>query len=822
MGDKAGEQRCYCNIGLAYHRLGNFKKAIEYHQCDLEISKEMGNKVEKGTSYCNIGNAYHCLGNFGKSIEYHKSTLKIAKEVGDKAEEGKSYGNLGNAYFGLGDFNKAIKYHVRSLEIAKEVGDKAGEGKSYCNLGCAHVNLGDFKKAIKCHQRDLQIAKEVEDKVGEGRSYGNLGNVYQALGNYKEAINYHKRGLEIAKKVGDKAVEITSYCNLGNSYQCLGKFGKAIKYHELDLKIAKEVGDKAGEGKSYCNLGCVYFELGHFEKAIKYHQLDLKIAKEVGDKAQKGKSYGNLGNAYLCQGVINKAIKYLECNLKIAKEVGDKNEVAASSCDLGRAYESQGTYSTAIECYLSSVAMFNTIRTGLQHQDELKITYRDLNNVAYNNLWRLHLKQGDFHEALHAAEEGRAQALVDLMDSKYVNGEAYNRPHAPVKSSSHSLSYVVSNTVFMAVDNEEIIFWVIQNNKDVELRRKEMSVYVSQENVSTFITTLYHNALKEIGVYDDVKCENRSLDEPCDDALRSERSPWNGSRAVHSQTNLRKLYDIVIAPIADLLEGTEVMFVPDGPLCLVPYAALLNSKSKYLSESFRIRLIPSLTTLNLVTDCPADFHNKTGALLVGDPCLEEVQYNDIKFDPLPFARQEVEMIGKILGIDPLVGKKATKGEVLKRLSSVALVHIAAHGRMETGQIALAPNPTRETPRPKEKDYLLTMRDVLKANLRARLVVLSCCHTAQGEIKAEGVVGIARAFLGAGARCVLVSLWAIDDLATFEFMKHFYGELFKGKKASEALNRAMQLRRESERFAEVKYWAPFVLIGDDVTLELNRG
>ena len=113
-----------------------------------------------------------------------------------------------------------------------------------------------------------------------------------------------------------------------------------------------------------------------------------------------------------------------------------------------------------------------------------------------------------------------------------------------------------------------------------------------------------------------------------------------------------------------------------------------------------------------------------------------------------------------------------------------------------------------------------MADVLKVNLRARLVVLSCCHSGRGEVKAEGVVGIARAVLGADARSVLVSLWAIDDAATLEFMKSFYRELAKGRSANEALNRGMNSMRESEKFSEVKYWAPFVLIGDDVTLEFD--
>ena len=150
------------------------------------------------------------------------------------------------------------------------------------------------------------------------------------------------------------------------------------------------------------------------------------------------------------------------------------------------------------------------------------------------------------------------------------------------------------------------------------------------------------------------------------------------------------------------------------------------------------------------------------------------------------------------------------------------MHIAAHGRMETGEIALAPNPTRASQTPGKEDFVLTMSDVMGVQMRARLVVLSCCHSGRGEIKAEGVVGIARAFLGAGARSVLVSLWAIDDKATLEFMKSFYLHLAEGRSASESLNRAMKCLRESDNFSEVKYWAPFVLIGDDVTLDFAQG
>ena len=175
------------------------------------------------------------------------------------------------------------------------------------------------------------------------------------------------------------------------------------------------------------------------------------------------------------------------------------------------------------------------------------------------------------------------------------------------------------------------------------------------------------------------------------------------------------------------------------------------------------------------------------------------------------------MIGAILNTKPLAGESATKAAVLSRINSFALVHIAAHGLPETGEIILSPDPATSL----SGDFLLKMKDILDSNLRAQLVVLSCCHTGRGQIKAEGVVGIARAFLGAGARSVIVTLWAIDDKATKEFMKHFYKHLSEGQLVSKCLHQARKHLRESDDFNDVRCWAPFVLIGDDVTINFNE-
>ena len=122
--------------------------------------------------------------------------------------------------------------------------------------------------------------------------------------------------------------------------------------------------------------------------------------------------------------------------------------------------------------------------------------------------------------------------------------------------------------------------------------------------------------------------------------------------------------------------------------------------------------------------------------------------------------------------------------------------------------------------PQEEDYLLMMSDISQVQLRAKLVVLSCCHSGRGKLKAEGVIGIARAFLGSGVRSVLVSSWAIEDKATEQLMSRFYEHLLCGESASEALHEAMKWLR-SNGFTKPSQWAPFMLIGDNVTLDINK-
>ena len=855
LGDKKDEGRAYHNLGSAYCSLGNVSQAIQYHRQDLSIAKELEDRAGERRAYNNLGSAYYKLGDVNQAIEYHRQDLSLAKELGYRVGERRACNNLGSAYEKLGDLNQAIEYHKQALSTAKELGDRADEGHAYHDLGVAYQLLGDFNHAIEYQKQHLSIAKELGDREGEGNAYIMLGAAYHLLGDFNHAIEYQKQHLSIAKELGDREGERNAYHMLGYAYHNLGDVNQAMVFAELYKNITQDPIDRL---QSLKFLSKSYLELGKLFRAKDYSQEMIDLAKGSGDRINEATAYALAGQVYVMWADFKLAKEYLEKALTIAKKLRDRSvescvfkafslfhfkqgdfgrakeyykkyrnarektmvemEKAISFQDMGIILESSGDLHEAVDYYQRSVKLLNELRV-LQAKDELKVTFHNAYHGCYNDLWRTLLKLSKIEEALCIADQGRAQALLDLIKLRYGSQLAVSGSVEAAKSGiSEMITDISGSTLFVALQGNAVNLWVIGKDRNVQFRKKEVKYL--------YLKSLRKKAYEDVRGRFRVVCENRTLDETSTEQelpTAEERGEETGNPSQSDENPLRLFYEYIISPISNFIEDDELVIVPDGPLCLAPFAAFLDSESKYLSESMRLRFLPSLMCMKLINASPEEYHQKSGALLVGNPCLEAFTtlFGENKFSPLPFAEKEVKMIGEMLDIHPLTGKEATKAEVLKRIGSVALVHIAAHGKIDTGEIALAPNPERKYRRPEEQDFRLTIPDVQSAKLRAKLVVLSCCHSAQGKVSSEGVVGIARAFLGAGARSVLVALWSIDDEATVEFMRSFYQNLKDGNSASVSLNRAMKCLRESENFNAPRFWAPFVLIGDDVTLDFGQ-
>ncbi|TVQ05127.1 MAG: CHAT domain-containing protein, partial [Leptolyngbya sp. DLM2.Bin27] len=298
-----------------------------------------------------------------------------------------------------------------------------------------------------------------------------------------------------------------------------------------------------------------------------------------------------------------------------------------------------------------------------------------------------------------------------------------------------------------------------------------------------------------------------------------------------TEANLRQLYDLLIAPIADLLPTDPeqpVVFMPQEELFLVPFAALKAPSGSYLIENHTILTAPSIQVFGLANEAAATAGANgrspsatDNALIVGNPTMPTItflseggSFQDVRLTPLPGAQREAEAISSFLQTPALLGSEATKAAVQQRMAGASVIHLATHGLLEYGDpretgtrdlpgaIALAPSGG--------DNGLLTAADILQMNLRADLAVLSACDTGRGRITGDGVIGLSRAFVAAGVPSIIVSLWAVDDDATADLMVTFYDHWQQSGDKAQALRQAMLTTMEQH--PDPRLWSAFTLIG----------
>ena len=649
--------------------------------------------------------------------------------------------------------------------------------------------------------------------------------MFSLLGAHKQAKEYHEKALAISMEIGDRQGEGVEYGNLGGVFHSLGEYKKAKEYLEKALAITMEIGDRNGEGAAYGNLGTVFHSLGDYKKAKGYYEKALASSMAIGDRRGEALSYCQYGNVYLSLGEYDVAEEYFEKAWLIISDIGDTMKEFEILCCFSVLKLSQSKFEEAYSYLYQCIEKYEQLRNSLKGEDQFKISLLEEHGTfPYKLLSGMICAIGNPRDALYVEELGRARVLADSMAVQF---SLENRISANRKSwfGIQKIVKTVSNCAFLYITyyDRYVVLWLLKTNGDIFFRKVEVDENTLRAELVVDLDGVFNKSFRSFGILPKQDCEDRSLSETIPISLHDEReATLPVEETQNPERSLRLCSKLLIAPVADLLTEPEIIIIPDRSLYRVPFAALRDQPGgKYLSESVRIRFVPSLTTLKLIQDSPEKYHSQTGALVVGDPKVGEVLYKGSPLDitALPCARKEVEMVGRLLGVQPLLGERATKQAVFQTINSVSLIHFAAHGNAERGEITLSPNRATNNI-PQEEDYLLTMSEIAQLPLRAKLVVLSCCHSGRGEIKQEGVIGIARAILGSGARSVLVSLWAIEDTATEQLMSRFYEHLVSGESASESLHQAMKWLR-SNGFPKVSQWASFMLIGDNVTFDFKK-
>ena len=823
------------SLGNAYVFLEEYQKAIKYYEKGLEISTAIGDQSGIAMKNGNLGNAYCSMGEYQKAIKYFEKGLEISTSIGDQSGIANQNKNLANAYRNLGEYQKAIKYYEKGLEISSAVGFQSEIANKNGNLGNAYFRVGEYQKAIKYSEKALEISTVISDQLGIASNNNNLGHAYLYLGEYQKAIKYYEKGLEISTAIGDQAGIANKNGNLGNAYRNLGEYQKAIKYLEKGLEISTAIGDQPGIANENGNLGNAYLCLGEYQKAIKYYEKGLEISTAIGDQSGIAGNNGNLGSAYLNLGEYQKAIKYYEKGLEISSAIGDQSGIASNHGNLGYAYLDSGKYGDARSHLEEAIRIFDKIFFNFV-PDANKLSYTPHFFTIHRLLMSCFLSLERAKSSLLVIDLGKAKELHFCIE-KYKNCAAteindftrttWNRISAceeeiEIKEIQQILQMGKNDASILVYgfDHEgSLIIWVLNEDfvfRKVDAANKTIPSLIDlleMENVIVGRNSSFQENVSVENIYNPVNWPSAILS----------RKP-QPKDAVGKKSNfgrfleiLKDLFQLLIDPVKNSLKGNKLIVVPDQQLFFAPFSSLVDENDRFLTSEYSIQITPSLHTLKASMQRAND-SNIGFALFIGNPTVEKIVLNEEVFTPLSGAAEEVKCLADLFQAKPLLGSEARKQVVLQHLSEASIIHIAAHAESQRGEIILAPNTSHDQPKP--ESFLLTQEDITSIAVQARLVVLCCCYTGKGKVSSEGVIGITRSFLAAGARSVLATLWPINDKATKEFMKKFYDELIEETPVCESLRRAQNFFQEHENknYQSIRMWAPFTIYGEDVKFE----
>ncbi|MCC5603806.1 CHAT domain-containing protein [Nostoc favosum] len=455
-----------------------------------------------------------------------------------------------------------------------------------------------------------------------------------------------------------------------------------------------------------------------------------------------------------------------------------------------------------------AIEIMDLLRNKLK--DDQKISIFEQQAKTYNLLQQSYIGQNKIEQALEASERGKARSLIDLLSSKSATNNA----------SVNNLPTITQLTKIAQQQKATVVEYSVID-ESFQLKTKDE---MSSEK-------LYIWVVQPTGKIIFQKVDLKSLKIPLKQLVaKSRQSIGVGGRGIqfvpkvgtNQQQNLQQLYQILIQPIAKHLPKNpdeRVIFIPHESLFLVPFPALKEADNKYLIEKHTILTAPAIQLLDYTQKNPERLNLSSlqsgDVLLVGNPTMPFVGIPPKRLSPLPGAEKEARTIGQLLKIQPLIGKQATKSAVLQKLQNAKVIHLATHGLLDgfgdriPGAIVLSAD---SPPSPQQTNKgLLKATEIIDLKLKADLVVLSACDTGRGEITGDGVVGLSRSLLGAGASSIVVSLWALDDDSTSELMQEFYKELQRSPDKAKALRQAML--KTMQKHPSPAYWAAFTIIGN---------
>ncbi|MBU0595922.1 CHAT domain-containing protein [Candidatus Bipolaricaulota bacterium] len=822
------------NLGIVYDEFGRYEEALaEYAAADVvyadrgmdldvaEIDQNIGNVcLDRGqheaalAKYAaaratygkhsmdirvaavdlKIGDVYWSLGLYKEALAKYAEVRAVFVEQGTDVQVAEVDNSVGIVYDDLGRYEEALAKHEEARAVFVTQRMIVDVAKTDLNIGIVHEHVGQYNEALAKYEEARAVFTAQRMDVHIATADQNIGSVYWALGLAEEALVKYDAVREIFVEQGMSVDVAVVDQNTGILYDSLRRYPEAIAKYEEARTVFVEQRMDVHVATIDQSISIVYQELGWYTEALAAHRSALSVLDAAAPA--EGMEYSHPSTRW--------RVKYAE----------------------GTAHEALRTWDEAVAAYESAIAVIESIRAGLA-SEELKLAWHERTWDVYERLVDLLYRTEQGASALAYAERCRARTFLDLVAMGPV-GRLESIAEEGIRSGVVEVSVIEADLAEVIaslppdsaaleyfVTDEATYLWLVRDGAasdpiEIEIARSDL--------------------LKQaLGFRTVIETSSTGLSDATDEA---------------TFTLSRDLYELLIAPVEDLLDGIDhLVIVPSGPLYYLPFCALIDCPDcagldllggEYLIERYALSYIPSLTTLKYAQASAEEADTDPLFLALADP-----DSGDPEVPRLPDAQDEADAVAKLF--DPsevYVDAAATEDVVTARASSADHLLLSTHGVFNPlnpvfSYLLLAPS--------EDSDGRLYTHEIFSLDLHTDLVTLSACETllpALGEIEAQvravrgipeedtveinddlmetltagdEIVGLTRAFIFAGTASVLSSLWRVVSETTEPLMVAFYGYLADGLDKANALQRAQ--RDVMASYPHPRYWAAFELVGD---------
>lgn len=814
-------------MAKAYSAIGHYQLAqnslidsAASHEAALALFKELGIVDEQAEELINLGFVEYRKGNWQDSMQFLTQAQSMIDEKAEPDKMGQVTVSIGEAFIesglpqaGLDKLNQALVYFERSQNILGVIIVR-------WDMGRCHYLMANHQEALVALNAALTDAVRIKDRALEAMCHDYLGRTYEANNNAETALNHLRSALALYLQVGDPMEAARARALIGQVYEREGKSATSRGYYRAALKTFETLADRVNESAVLYILGRLELRENNLPVAEDY----LRRSIDVTEDMRRTSTSSDLTAAFSAS-VHDRYETYVECLMRRHQSAPNRN------------FDTQAFEVSELARGRALAQLLQATQTNLAPGVDPELATRE-------KILRQSLRAKENLKVALLAKNYRPEELAALNTDMARLEAEYREVNKSIKTRYPAYDQINRPTAW---DLHQIQQQVLDDDQTLLL---EYSLGESKSYVWAVTRTGFRAA--ELPARATVEAAAQQLYE-----LLRNRSASAGELEITGGRLGRMLLGPVVGELAT---HHRVIVVADGALNYVPFQVLPvpAAGQNQLVADFEVVNAPSASILGQLRQ-EATRRRPPAKILAafGDPvffsnyaqhrnpsaggqqlasvetteskpwqnALRDIELQGDAIDaasiqPLFYARHELANLREVAGSETVIldGFDASRDRLQRTdLAQYAILHFATHGildpkRPENSGLLLSMVGRNGEP----QNGFVGLDDIYSLRAPVDLVVLSACRTGLGkDVRGEGLIGLTRGFMYAGASSVIASLWKVDDEATAELMKRFYTNMLQLHMApSAALRSAQNSIRQQRQWNSPYYWAAFTFQGDD--------